>query len=59
LPGIAYKEKKANGRWDKQFMQACKEAELEQHVDFPTQVGGNTLDLLLTNVPKRIKETRK
>ncbi len=39
-------------------MQACEEAELVQMVDFPTQVRGNVLDLLLTNVPDKIVEVK-
>jgi hypothetical protein len=32
---------------------------LEQFMDFPIQVRGNTLDLILTNVPERVVEVKE
>jgi len=29
---------------------------MQQMIDFPTQVKGNTLDLVITNIPERIEE---
>ncbi len=39
-----------------QFLEAYEEANLEQLVTFPTQVRGNTMDLLLTNIPDRVMD---
>jgi hypothetical protein len=58
LPGIDWSKKSATGGRDKQFLQACMESDLEQVVDFPTQVRGNVLDLVLTNVPERVVEVK-
>ena len=40
-------------------MEATEEKMLEQLVDFPTHIKGNTLDLLLTNVPERVEEVKE
>jgi hypothetical protein len=39
-------------------MEACKEAGMEQLVNFPTQIRGNILDLVLTNIPDGVTEVR-
>ena len=38
------------------FLEAVEEAMLDQLVTFPTQVRGNVLDLVLTNIPERVVE---
>ncbi len=38
------------------FVDAVDDAMMEQLVDFSTQVRGNTLDLILTNIPERVLE---
>jgi len=45
----------ARGR-ESVFQEAVEESFMQQLVDFPTQVRGNILDLLITNVPERIEE---
>jgi hypothetical protein len=56
LPGIDWAEKGAASGQERKFLQACVESNLEQVVDFPTQVRGNILDLVLTNIPERVVE---
>jgi hypothetical protein len=58
LPGIDWQDwSSASGR-GRQFLHACEEAELEQFVNFPTQVRRNTLDLILSNAPDRFFEVK-
>jgi hypothetical protein len=59
FPGINWQTRLATSRRDKLFLQACQDANLNQLADFPTPVRGNTLDLLLTNVPERVVEPRE
>ncbi len=58
LLSIDWQVMKAASRRDKQFLLACEEVELEKFVDFATQIRGNTLDLILSNVSERILEVR-
>ena len=44
---------RASGR-SSEIARAAADAGMDQLVDFPTQVRGNTLDLILTNVPGRV-----
>jgi hypothetical protein len=54
LPGINWMEHTATGLKQVQFLDACEETSTEQLVTFPTQVKGDTLDLVLTNIPHRV-----
>ncbi len=58
LPGIDWDSGTAAGGRAEGFLEACKDAGLEQLVTFPTQVRGNILDLLLTNIPDRVSEVK-
>ena len=53
LPGIDWRQGTANGK-AKDFLAAVQEKFMEQLVEFPTQVKGNTLDLVLTNASELI-----
>jgi hypothetical protein len=55
LPGINWETGVANNNLVN-FMEAVEEAMLDQLVTFPTQVRGNILDLVLTNIPERVSE---
>ncbi len=59
LPGIDWTAGTEVGGRERQFQQAFEEAGLDQFVNFPTQVRGNTLDLILTNVPDRVVEVKE
>ena len=54
LPDINWTTGEAGGR-SSPVLEAVTEAFMEQLVTFPTQVRGNVLDLVLTNVPERIQ----
>ncbi len=54
MPSINWKEQTAVGIKPAHFLEACEEANMEQLITFPTQVRGNVLDLILTNVPHRV-----
>ncbi len=41
------------------FLDAVEDALLEQMVYFPTHIKGNCLDLVLTNIPERIKNVEE
>ncbi len=58
LPGIDWERGTATGRRWTQFLEACEDAGLEQLVTFQTQVRGNILDLLLTNIPDRVSDVK-
>jgi hypothetical protein len=58
LPGIDWERGTATGRRSMQFLEACEDAGLEQLVTFQTQVRGNILDLLLTNIPDRVSDVK-
>jgi hypothetical protein len=49
LPEIHWEEGTARGR-TAGLLEAVKDSFMQQLVNFPTQVKGNTLDLILTNV---------
>jgi len=55
LPDIDWSKGVARGR-SADFMEAVQDAMMEQLVDFPTQVRGNVLDLVITNIPERVEE---
>ncbi len=53
LPDIEWERGIARGR-AAELLEVAQDAMMEQLVDFPTHVKGNTLDLVLTNIPERI-----
>jgi endonuclease/exonuclease/phosphatase family metal-dependent hydrolase len=55
MPGIDWVGGSSRGR-EALFAEAVEGALMQQMVDFPTQVKGNTLDLVITNIPERIEE---
>jgi len=55
MPGIDWVGGSSRGR-ETLFAEAVESALMQQMVDFPTQVKGNTLDLVITNIPERIEE---
>jgi len=55
MPGIDWVGGSSRGR-EALFAEAVESALMQQMVDFPTQVKGNTLDLVITNIPERIEE---
>jgi len=57
LPGIDWVGAGGHGRGrEPHFVEAVGNALMQQMVDFPTQVKGNILDLVITNIPERIEE---
>jgi hypothetical protein len=56
LPQIDWEAGAARGRAE-ELLEAAQDKLMEQLVDFPTQVKGNTLDLVITNIPERVDET--
>ncbi len=54
LPGVDW----ANGGRGREaaFVDAMQSKLMHQLIDFPTHVRGNILDLLITNIPERVKE---
>ena len=55
LPDINWDTGEASAR-TREFKEAVDDALMEQMVDFQTQVRGNMLDLVLTNIPERVIE---
>jgi hypothetical protein len=55
LPTIDWEAGVARGRAE-ELLEAVQDKSMEQLVDFPTQVKGNTLDLVITNIPERVSE---
>ena len=55
LPGVDWQGRTVRGRAEG-LLEAVGDAMMEQLVDFPTQVKGNTLDLIITNIPERVEE---
>ena len=53
LPEINWSSGQTGAR-SREFMGAAEEKFLEQLVDFGTHIKGNTLDLVLTNIPERV-----
>jgi hypothetical protein len=58
LPAIKWDNGTATGVCAAQLVKVCQEAGVEQLMNFLTQVGGNILDLLFTNIPDRVTEVR-
>jgi hypothetical protein len=55
LPQIDWEAGVTRGRAE-ELLEAVQDKMMEQLVDFPTQVKGNTLDLVITNIPERVVE---
>ena len=55
VPEIDWELGTSGGR-TRNLLAAADEAMMEQMVDFPTHIRGNTLDLILTNIPERISD---
>jgi len=55
LPHINWGTYQAAGR-AADLVEVCNDKFFEQLVDFPTHIKGNTLDLILTNIPGRISD---
>jgi len=55
LPLIDWEAGTARGR-SEELLEAAHDRMMEQLVEFPTQVKGNTLDLVITSIPERIEE---
>ncbi len=55
LPMIDWEAGVARGR-EEELLEAVQDKYMEQLVDFPTQVKGNRLDLVITNIPERVDE---
>ena len=55
LPNIDWNSGVA-GRRDEKLVEALQDSFMEQMVDFPTHIKGNCLDLLITNIPGKVKE---
>ena len=55
LPQIDWEAGAARGRAE-ELLEAVQDKLMDQLVDFPTQVKGNTLDLVITNIPERVDE---
>ena len=53
LPDINWDTGEASAR-TREFKEAVDDAHMEQMVNFQTQVRGNMLDLVLTNIPERV-----
>ncbi len=57
LPEVVWDEATGTGRAGP-LVEAVQERLLSQLVDFPTQVSGNILDLLITDIPERIVDLK-
>ncbi len=55
LPLIDWEAGTARGRLE-ELLEAAHDRMMEQLVDFPTQVKGNTLDLVITSIPEELKK---
>jgi ABC-type transporter Mla MlaB component len=55
LPGINWDTGEAPARY-REFVEAVEEAGMVQMVDFATQIKGNCLVLVITNMPERVTE---
>ena len=58
LPDIDWEEGTASRRATA-FMEAVDEAAMEQLVEFATQVRGNRLDLVISNIPERVMDLKE
>ena len=55
LPNIDWSSGEARGR-EAKFVTVLQDNYMEQLVDFKTHIKGNCLDLLITNIPGKVKE---
>jgi hypothetical protein len=55
MPEINFSTGETTAR-SRNFLEAVDDALLVQHVDFPTHIKGNCLDLVLSNIPEQIIE---
>jgi len=55
LPDVDWEMGTAGGR-SAALVEAADDAMLEQLITFPTQVRGNILDLVFTNMPERVSD---
>ena len=55
IPDINWELGTSGGR-TRHLLEAAEESMMEQLVDFPTHTRGNTLDLILTNIPERFSD---
>jgi hypothetical protein len=58
IPDIDWTRGMARGR-SVELLDAVEECLMEQLVEFPTHLKGNTLDLIITNMPERVVEVRE
>ena len=58
LPQVDWEGGTARGN-SKEVLEAVEDMLMSQMVDFSTQVKGNILDLVITNMPERIQEVRE
>jgi hypothetical protein len=58
LPDIDWFSGTADSRGSNEVLEAAVTAGLTQMVEFPTHTRGNTLDLILTNMPERLDNVR-
>ena len=58
LPNIDWERGVATGP-GKELLEAVEDKLMSQLVEFSTQLKGNILDLVLTNMPERISEVRE
>ena len=54
LPSIDWKFETASKRFGRLFLEKSETNNLQQLIDFPTHLRGNTLDLLLINNPELV-----
>jgi hypothetical protein len=57
VPDIDWESGTTSGR-SRELLEAAEEKLMEQMVPFPTHVRGNTLDLVLTDIPERVTDVR-
>ena len=55
LPEVLWDQASATGR-TRELREALEEKHMTQLIDFPTQVRGNILDLVITDIPERFTE---
>jgi Endonuclease-reverse transcriptase len=59
LPDINWASGQTRGKDNQDILDACTGVNLVQLVDFPTHLRGNTLDLVLTNIPERVQDVHE
>jgi hypothetical protein len=57
VPDIDWENGTASGR-SRELLEAAEDRLLEQLVRFPTHIRGNTLDLVLTDIPERVTDVQ-